>query len=312
MKKTVLIAALICLFALPFAYGQIIPNAGFETWTTHGSGSLTYPVPNGWSTIDSFTAAIPLVGGVGFVTKDSINPHGGTYDIKLQSKSISTSVVPGVACSGIIHLISVGPPATYNVLGGFPVSSLPATLKGWYRDSITGTDTSVIVAIFTKWNAAAQKRDTVAHGGMKIGASVLTWTNFSFPIMNDSLTPVAPDSGVVILYSGMGVGGVVGTTLWVDDLSFVTGINEIDPLNANYDLYPNPVAGTLFVKNNNFFKKEGFINIYDEMGRKVSTSSLNDNTTAISTKSLAKGMYFYEITTSSNTIAKKGKFVVEQ
>ena len=306
-----LLTAFICLIVSTFAIGQAVPNPSFSTWTTHGT-TLIYQVPTSWSTIDSFTAGIPFVGAVGFVTKDSINPHSANYDIKLQSKAISTYTVPGVACSGIMHIISVGPPAIYNVQGGFSVTGKPGMLTGWYRDSMPGVDTGYIVAIFTKWDVTTQKRDTVAHGALQVTGNHLSWTQFQFNIVDDSTPAVTPDTGYVVLVSGKSTGGVVGSTLWVDDLALAAGINEVDVLNGNYELYPNPVGGTLYVKNNNFFKHEGFITVYDSKGRKISTSALNDNTTTVNTKSLAKGIYFYEIGNANQAVVKKGKFIVGQ
>ena len=146
---------------------------------------------------------------------------------------------------------------------------------------------------------------------MKIGTSNLTWTHFQFNILDDSINSVAPDSGMVVLISGRVPGGNVGTTLWVDDLSFVTGINEIDELNGSFDLYPNPVVGSLFVKNNNLIKKNALLNLFDEMGRNVASFNLNDNISVINTSSLSKGIYFYQIINTNQSIVKKGKFIVE-
>jgi hypothetical protein len=310
MKKSVLFTALICFFTMSFAFGQAIPSPGFETWTTHGSGNLTYPVPNGWSTIDSFGAS--LVSVVGFVKKDSINPHSGNYDIQLQNKLVSgIFVVPGIACSGVMNLISVSP-FKYTITGGFPATSISDSIRGWYRDSLSGpADTSYIVAFYTKWDTTLHKRDTVAFGGMKIDTSQLTWKRFAFVILNDSFPNVAPDSGMVVLYSGNGVTGTNGTTLWVDDLASTVGIDQIDPLNSNYDLYPNPVAGTLNVKNNNFIRKNAVMNVYDELGRNAVSYNLNDNLTVVNTSGLSSGIYFYQIISANKTIYKKGKFIVQ-
>jgi hypothetical protein len=306
MRKTVLIAALICLFAMPFAYGQAIPDQGFETWTTHGT-TFTYQVPTGWATIDSFTSQAAVVG---LVSQDSFYHHGGNYSIKLQSKTVITAVVPGAACSGIIHLVSPSP-LTYTILGGFPVSAKPNFLAGWFRDSLPGVDTSYIVAFFTKWDTNLGKRDTVAYGGLAIDSNHLSWTPFQLAILSDSLNPVTPDTGVVVFYSGKGSGGVVGSTLWVDDLGFTTGIGELDPLNGNYDLYPNPASQNLYIVNNNLFKKISIINVYDEMGRKVNTSNLNEDVSVLNVKSLSAGIYFYQIVSLNQTLLKTGKFIVE-
>ncbi len=305
MKKSLLIAALICFISLPFAFGQTIPNPGFESWVNHGN----YKDPAGWGTINYLTAAY----GFYPVTKDSVNFHSGTSSMKLQTThfSLANVNVLGAATTGKITIVLT--PFSYSVDSGFAANTIPQNLKGYYMDTIGGPRDSVyIVTFYTKWNAANSRRDTVAHGRLAIGTTNMTgWTPFTLPINIDSVPTVFPDSGYVVFQSSRIDTATAGSTLWVDDLSLTTGIDEIDPLNANYDLYPNPVAGTLFISNNNFFKKEAIINIFDEMGKNVSTANLNQDITTVNTKFLASGIYFYQIVSLNQTMMKKGKFIVQ-
>jgi hypothetical protein len=139
----------------------------------------------------------------------------------------------------------------------------------------------------------------------------MTWTPFNILITLDTIPQVLPDSGMVELHSSRLDTATAGTTLWVDDISLVAGIGEIDPLNSNYDLYPNPASGTLNIKNNNLFRKNTSMVIYDELGRNSGTFDLNDNISTINTAELAKGIYFYQIISSTQSILKTGKFIVQ-
>ena len=313
MRKSVLITALICLFAMQFAIAQPIPDPAFTNWTSKTYLALNYQEPTGWSVNDSLTAPYNYVG---WVFKDSVNPHSLPYDIKLQSKSVLGSTVPAIASSGILNLVSISPFA-YKITGGFPVSAKPDSIKGWYKDSMAiAGDTSSIVAFFTKWDVTLNKRDTVAFGAFQIDSVHSTtttgiWTKFSFAIYSDSTSPATPDTGVIVLYSGKGgTSGFAGTTLWVDDFTSNVGIGEIDPLNGNYEIFPNPTSGNLYIVNNNPFKKNASINLYDELGRIVKTSDLNDNTSVLNVKALPKGIYFYQIIGFNQKIVKTGKFVI--
>jgi type IX secretion system substrate protein len=308
MKKSILIAAVLILTLTSFIFGQgVIPTPDFETWATHGT-TTTWQEPVGWKSIDSFAVQLTAPAPV---TKDSINPHGGSYDIQLQTKTFFGQNYPGAACTGNFNIVTLSP-LVYTITGGFPATTKAAALAGWYRDSLVGTgDTAYIISFYTKWDNTLGKRDTVAYGGMKIGTSNLSWTHFQFNIINDSINAVAPDSGMVVLISGRVPGTIVGTTLWVDDLSLLTGIDDVDPLNSNYDLYPNPVSRNLYVKNNNFIRKNAVMNIYDEMGRNVNAYNLNDNLSVLNISSLSSGIYFYQIISTNQSIMKKGKFIVE-
>lgn len=308
MKKSLLIATVLFLTVSSFVYSQgVIPTPDFETWATHGS-LTTWQEPVGWKTIDSFAVQLSAPAPV---TKDSINPHSGLYDIQLQTRTFFGQNYPGAACTGKFNIITLSPLA-YTITGGFPATTKAAALAGWYRDSLVGAnDTAYIISFYTKWDNTLGKRDTVAYGGMKIGTTNLTWTHFQFNIIDDSINAVAPDSGMVVLISGRVPGTNVGTTLWVDDLSLVTGINEVDALNGNYDLYPNPVAGNLFIKNNNLIKKNASMNVFDELGRNVASFNLNDDISVINISSLSSGIYFYQVISTSQSVVKKGKFIVE-
>ena len=124
MKKSVLFTTLLFLMASSFTFSQgVIPNPGFETWATHGS-TTTWQEPIGWKSIDSFAVQVSAPAPV---TKDSINPHGGLYDIQLQSKTFFGQNYPGAACTGNINIVTLSP-LTYTITGGFPATMKAAAL----------------------------------------------------------------------------------------------------------------------------------------------------------------------------------------
>ncbi|NMC99551.1 MAG: hypothetical protein GYA62_07520, partial [Bacteroidales bacterium] len=86
------------------SFGQTIPNADFENWT---SGN-----PDGWQTPNSFTQQYGAV----TVTQESANPQSGSYSVRLETKSIFGYAVSGLITNGQISInLSNTPPITILV-----------------------------------------------------------------------------------------------------------------------------------------------------------------------------------------------------
>jgi inhibitor of cysteine peptidase len=73
-------------------------------------------------------------------------------------------------------------------------------------------------------------------------------------------------------------------------------------------IYPNPNNGTFTISG---LENQTLIEIYDVVGNRIHSTTSRDNTAYINLVSLAKGMYFYKISTTSLRILKQGKFTVE-
>lgn len=98
MKKAIL--SIISIVALSASALAQIPNAGFESFTTVGS----YEVPNGWGTMNNTTATFSVY----TATKGTPGSPGASY-LKLTSKTVSASVVNGIAVSGVLSSSSKSP-----------------------------------------------------------------------------------------------------------------------------------------------------------------------------------------------------------
>src|SRR5687768_9309859 len=83
---------LVLLTVSLFTYGQQLPNAGFETWTSPLN-------PDGWATWESATAT-PL----GLATKDTVDKIEGTASLKLKTDSVQAGpqklLIAGMASLG--------------------------------------------------------------------------------------------------------------------------------------------------------------------------------------------------------------------
>src|SRR5690606_11478002 len=84
----------------------------------------------------------------------------------------------------------------------------------------------------------------------------------------------------------------------VYDLSGVLSSDKFTQ--ANFTIYPNPAKDILNIalENNEILEK---VTIYNNLGQKIKTVSQN----TIDISSLAKGLYFVEVTTNQDKASKK-------
>ena len=122
MKKQ-LFTILLGVLAASTAIAQV-PNNGFETWTSMGS----YENPAQWGTMNNTTA--PL--GIFTAQKGTPGSVGASY-LKLTSKTFSSTVVPGIAVSGVLDSMTMMPKS------GFAYNQRPASFTGKWQHMIYGS-----------------------------------------------------------------------------------------------------------------------------------------------------------------------------
>jgi hypothetical protein len=118
-------------------------------------------------------------------------------------------------------------------------------------------------------------------------------------------------------HSGMTMNSITLTTSnrVISDSTYclLTAVNEI-PINASFNIFPNPVSETLFVKNissalqnNNLYKKNS-ITIYNLIGEKIIVPAFlyrQENYFELNVSSLKEGMYLLEILTDNEISVQK-------
>lgn len=293
--------ALLCLFALTSQnlLAQI-PNGDFETWTTAGA----YEDPNGWVT------ANPNISGLtstkDFSTLKSTDANGGSFSAELHTKTntvtgLGTFQIPGVLTNGMINLLA------QTAEGGQPWTSKPQFLKGWYKYSPAGGDSSLVRAIFTVWTGT--KTDTLADVSWSESGTVTSWTEFSEYI--DWLDVRSPDTvQIVCLSSADFLGGSAGSTLLLDDLS-LDGTNflaENERPQIGIKMFPNPAKSDLeFQFDQNI---SGSIVIYDIVGNKIGSYETDGNNKVISVADFQDGLYLYQLVGTEGSVVASGRFKV--
>jgi len=274
MKKHNLILAFASILSFG-AYSQTIPNAGFENWTVQGPSET----PNGWVANPSVIKSTDMQMGIYAIqleASDFFNPQTQT-----------TIPLPGRAVCGTPGA-SMGDPA----IEGFAFTERPDSLTGWYKYLPNGVDTCIINVTLSVWNTVTNSRDTITNGSFS-SESATDYTYFSSALQYNSLD--IPDTCIIELLSSKVTSGIQGSVLLIDDLEFYTsyvGINSVT-LNQTLTSFPNPFSTTFEIKNLTEIQNINSINVYNSIGKVVTTYEIN--TQIFDFSNLQNGVYFIKI-----------------
>jgi hypothetical protein len=294
MKITILSIITVALTSTSL-FAQI-PNNGFENWTTVGTNS----VPNNWGTMNNTTA----MASVYTATKGTPGSPGTSY-LKLTSKAVGTSVVNGIAVSGVLDSTTMMPKC------GFAFNQRPASFAGKWQYMIYGSSPGSVNVLLTRWNAVTNTRVTVASGNVTHSASgmAMSWANFTIPLIY--VDGNNPDSCIIVLKAS-GSNPTANDYLWVDNLVFtgvVTGIQNQESFLSDMTIFPNPSAETVHVNLNLKSEQHITIEVLDVIGKLMVSQDLGilqgETKQVISVNGIAKGTYFLRVNTNNGIEVKK-------
>ena len=250
MKKSILsIVTIVALSATAIAQ---IPNAGFETFTSMGN----YNVPNGWGTLNNTTA----IASVYTAAKGTPGSPGTSY-LKLTSKTVSTTVVNGIAVSGVLDSMTMMPKS------GFAYNTRPASLTGKWQHMIYGSSQGSIQITLTRWDTMMNMRMPVASGNVTLSGMAMSWANFTIPLTYADGNN--PDTCIIVMKAS-GSTPTNNDYLWVDNLAFsglVTGIDNHTSVVTNMVVFPNPSTETINVNLNLKSSQKVSIELTDITGK---------------------------------------------
>ncbi len=298
------------------ASAQSILNPGFETWVPNNETGTTYQMPEHWVTTDILNTYLnELFGNPGYSINavSSVAGHTGNDAVQMSVavSSMGDTVAGGIfycdSASTVVEALFGGPEAI-----GFPLSTRPANLTGWYKWTNVGNDSAFIITVMTKWNTTTQSRDTVAVGGLDIITSATAWTAFTAPIVYG--LGVNPDTVFIYAANNSNV-PTIGSVLTIDDLAFTglvpIGINENASSLTSVSVMPNPFSEQATLKLDNAQLENGTLELYDVLGNKVrEIQNLSGSSFIIGREALPAGIYFYMIS-EGNTLITSGKLSVE-
>lgn len=275
------------------AFAQI-PNSGFENWTAVG----TYSVPDGWGTLNNTTT----LAGVYTVTKATPGSPGASY-MKITSKTIATSVVGGIAVSGVIDSMTMMPKS------GFAYNMRPANFTGKWQHMIYGSSQGSIQVTLTRWDTGMNMRMPVASGNVTLSGMAMAWANFTIPLTYTDGNN--PDSCIIVMKAS-GSTPTNNDYLWVDNLGFsgtVTGIQNQESLLSNVSVFPNPSAELINVNLNLKSEQKVSLELIDMLGKLIAVKDLGtlqgDSKQSINVSGITKGTYVVRVVTEKATEVRK-------
>ncbi len=273
------------------------PNGGFEEWTD----IITEDPDDGWVTSNLFNfPSNPSV------TKTT-DAYSGDFAIRLENK---LSFFDGEPFGSFAILGQLG---EEDITGGFPIFNTPQKINGFYKYAPLGTDSSLFLVQFTKWNEATQQSDSIATVEVSLPPAG-DYTAFEIPF--DFNWSAQPDTMLVgFSPSNLNVdppSAFLGSILQVDELSveLVTGVLvRFDQYLSFVNAYPNPADEVLNLNFELTLKTPLQIVIFDDSGKKVKSFdegvSIGKVNLALPVGDLMVGSYYFSILTSKGTVSGK-------
>jgi hypothetical protein len=282
--------AIIALVALGFEHNQgsaQIPDPGFESWTGG--------IPDGWFTSD-FT--VPGVLSLVNVTQ-STDAHGGSSAVQGTVIDNSGSPYPPLLTSGVDAV-------------GFPINSRPEALHGWYKLVSEGGD-ALDVLLSTQAHGVAN-----GVGAFLYATPQSTYKEFVLNIIYTNGD--TPDTAwiSIVLANATTVTTHVGSTFWIDDLSFgSSGTTDVKELGSSMPAafaldqnYPNPFNPSTMIQFEIPEAQFVTLKVYNLLGQEVATlidSQLGPGRyrAEFDGKNLPSGTYLYRLQAGTFTQTKK-------
>ena len=293
MKK--IIYTLIALtLVVTISKAQMIPNAGFENWTSMGGGA--YNNPSGWGNMNNGTSIASV-----YTCEKGMPGAVGSFYLKLTSKNTVAGVAPGIAVSGVLDSITMMPKS------GFAYTSRPTALAGKWQHMIgSGGSQGYIDVKLTRWDTGTHMRVPVGTGHVALSGMAMSWANFSVPVTyTDSNNP---DTCIIMLSASGLTGAANGDYLWVDGLAFtgITGITE-NYFDANISIFPNPTSSYLTVDLSALKDQKVCLQIVDMQGKQIRRNEEVSvaSKTMLDIADLSKGNYMLNIITKEGTVTRK-------
>jgi fluoride ion exporter CrcB/FEX len=292
--------------ALAPAHAQAVTNGGFETWAARSGVDS----PTGWLTTDDVVLAafgLPLPSGSFTKTTDV---HGGTYALRLETKSTLVGALPGAVGTGTKVGRNIALP------GGVPFTGRPAMLQFYYKLSgpqppVAANGAFAQVLLTRTVNGTAQPVATAQQLITTLASSYvlvqvpLTYTSSAAP---DSMR-LAFSSGAIPSLTGVST-ATVGTVLQIDDVSF-TGVataSRSAALNAAVGVYPNPSPNGRYVLTAAPALLAAPLTVADATGRIVhregASAQLAPSRT-LDLTGLARGLYLVQLETAEGVLTKR-------
>lgn len=303
-----------------------IQNGGFELWENVGSATEEPTFFNSNRTGTDWATSGPQT-----CYRDATTFHGGSYSVRMETKTFIIAVVNGSVTTGIVNAPTTnkadGYLGTMQGASGTDIRRMsfvgrPDSLVGWYKYTQGGSaEIGKVRAILHTGNYYDPETATSHHpdsSANKIAdalfltpaTDITTWTRFAV-----AFSYVSTSNPAYIMInttaSNDQLTSTAGSKLWLDDLSVVynpssISENSFNENNANVYAFDKTIHVD-FIKPTS---KQTTLSIYDLTGKLVSTQVLaNSQQNLIGVSQLNSGLYMYQLTGAE--IQKSGKLFIK-
>lgn len=311
MKKQVLTLLAFAAVSASAMAQTFIPNPGFETW---GSSLGEDQQPSSWISYNIFTA--PLIDATNSNTASvtqagSPDNYQGNYSAKITTTTLINNPDPANIpyTAGFMMAGAVSFSSPY-MLAGYANPQRPQTFSYAGKYTPVGTDTAICVVAVTKWNGTT--RDTIGIGIDYMPVAVPNYTTRTVTVVYDvAFASTIPDTISILFSSSSFIAPQVGSSFWVDALSFsgYVGMNEIASA-AGVSVYPNPSNDVTYF--DLVSEEAASIAVYDMTGREVSRVNVNNKRAAVNSWTMPAGAYTYSVLNKEGEVMSRGKFSVTE
>ena len=271
---------------------QQIPNGDFESWSFNGD----YYEPDLWNTPNSVSYVFPF--NVLTTTQDT-SSFMGSYASRLETKEILGMAVPGLLTLGELTVDVFGNSSTIS--GGVPFNYRPFSIEGYYKYSPQPNDSALIGVFMLKHNSSSGITDTIGIGAFYESGSINIYTKFEAEI--EYYTSETPDSMNIIVMPSDKDNPIIGSILYIDNLSFNYTTNSINiESEHNISVHPNPSSGIF-----NIIKPKDLseIRVSNLIGEVVYTCSTKESEASLSLSGCQRGIYILELFNNKERIIEK-------
>ena len=302
---TLIIATGLGLFAAGAARAQSqVANASFDTWVSR----FGYEAPDNWLTSDDFWRTVQRSAAQGTVVKTTV-ARSGPFALELQTKERPGG---GTNTEGAVF---VGTSFSPNLLSGqeppsaVRFSSRPTGFQFYYQLSgpqAVADEPTAVVLLTRKVNGNLV---TVGAGFFNFRATASTYTRAYAPIFYTST--LTPESVSIQFNSGDAQNTTVGTTLRIDDLTFIGGTtatrNAANAADVTFSPNPSP-NGRFTIGATQPELLAAPLAVLDGLGRMVHREAAPAGTTVarvLDLSHLPAGLYTVQLFTAQGLITRR-------
>ncbi len=303
MKEKILFL-LMCAISAAQAQSTL-PNTSFESWQRSDSDRYDNPTDGVWATPNSpLDFALPGMVPTAPVQKTN-DAQDGEWAALLYTSSIFGILAPGTLFTGKFELSLTNPDPLAAIKLGTPFTARPDRFKGYFKYAPVNSDSCLMYALLTKFNAATGNSDTVGIAQQVINTTVSSYTLFDLPF--DYSNALDPDTIQVVFTSsanGNNLQGQIGSQMWIDNilLETTTGIDIALMPEFSVRCSPNPAADLLQVVIERPLKN-GLFEYYDLSGKCLQTLPFEGQTRlVVPINNMPDGMYIYVLKENGLTL----------